>query len=287
MDKDLSKRSMFRMALSNLDAWLNSPRVLLMALCVIVYGVMLAVGDRQGFWAAGISVPLTLPEKLFVNLYNSFYNMGSLLFLVMVSEVPRRIPFQHVMLIRSTRRKWVASQCLYCAMMVLLTMALLSAVYTLIILPGSSLNAAFTDDGFIAAGLYEQEESFIPAYIRQHFTPWSACAFTAIPMFFFWYTMALVILLCSMLGHPLLGPSIYGSILMGKTTILMECLPHWLKLPTDFSSLGAIVQNCAQGELRHAAFVLAIYLGVVAAMILLLMRIASHADFTFFDEKHA
>ena len=163
-----------QMALSNLDAWVNSPRVLSMIVCMVVYCIMQGVVDQAGFWVAGIELQLTLPEKLFVKLYNSFYNMGSLLFLVMVSEIPRRIPFQHMMLIRSTRRKWITSQCLYCALMVMLTILLLCMTYMLVVFPDSPLGNTFTDNEFIAAGYYEQEDSFIPAYIRSQFTPWSA-----------------------------------------------------------------------------------------------------------------
>ena len=149
-----------QMALSNLDAWVNSPRVLSMIVCMVVYCVMQGVVDQAGFWVAGIELQLTLPEKLFVKLYNSFYNMGSLLFLVMVSEIPRRIPFQHMMLIRSTRRKWITSQCLYCALMVMLTILLLCMTYMLVVFPDSPLGNTFTDNEFIAAG-------YSIVYIRQ------------------------------------------------------------------------------------------------------------------------
>lgn len=274
-----------QMALSNLAAWVNSPRVLSMIVCMVVYGVMQGVVDRAGFWAADIELPLTLPEKLFVKLYNSFYTMGSLLFLVMVSEIPRRIPFQHMMLIRSTRRKWIASQCLYGAFMVVLTILLLSMTYMLVVFPDSPPGHTFTDDAFIAAGYYEQEESFIPAYIRSRFTPWSACLVAAVPMFFFWYTMVLVILLCGMMGHPMLAPSLYGLILFAPVTLLTECLPSWLILPTDFSSLGAIVSECVGGELSHLGAVLAGYLAVDTGLVFMLDRMALHTDFAFLDPK--
>ncbi len=274
-----------QMALSNLAAWVNSPRVLSMIVCMVVYGVMQGVVDRAGFWAADIELPLTLPEKLFVKLYNSFYTMGSLLFLVMVSEVPRRIPFQHMMLIRSTRRKWIASQCLYGALMVALTILLLSMTYMLVVFPDSPLGNTFTDDAFIAAGCYEQEDSFIPAYIRSRFTPWSACLIAAVPMFFFWYTMVLIIFLCNMMGHPMLAPSLYGLILFAPIILLTECLPSWLVLPTDFISLGAIVSKCVGGELSHLGAVLTGYLAVDTGLIFMLCRLALHTDFAFFDQK--
>ena len=125
----------------------------------------------------------------------------------------------------------------------------------------------------------------IPAYIRSQFTPWSACLISAVPMFFFWYTMVLVILLCSMMGHPMLAPSLYGFILLAPTTLLTECLPSWLVLPTDFSSLGAIVAKCVGGELSHFAAVLIGYLAVDTGLIFILYRIALHTDFAFFDQK--
>ena len=190
-----------------------------------------------------------------------------------------------MMLIRSNRRKWIISQCLYCAFMVLLTILLLSMTYMLVVFPDSPLGNTFTDNEFIAAGYYEQEESFIPAYIRSQFTPWSACLISAIPMFFFWYTIVLVILLCSMMGHPMLAPSLYGFILLAPTTLLTECLPSWLVLPTDFNSLGAIVSKCVGGELSHLGAVLIGYLAVDIGLIIILYRIALHTDFSFFDQK--
>ncbi len=285
MVKMKREHAVTKMALSNLDAWVNSPRVICMIVCMVVYCIMQGAVDHGDFWAAGISLPLSLPEKLFVKLYNSFFSMGSLLFLVMVSEIPRRIPFQHMMLIRSTRRKWIASQCLYCALMVVLTILLLCVTYMIVVLPNSPLENTFTDNRFIEAGYYDQEESFIPAYIRNSFTPWSACLVAAVPMFFFWYTMVLVILLCSMMGHPLLAPSLYGFILLAPVTLLTECLPSWLVLPTDFCSMGVIVSECIEGELSHLAVVLIGYLIVDIGLIFILYRIARRTDFAFFDQK--
>ena len=104
-------------------------------------------------------------------------------------------------------------------------------------------------------------------------------------MFFFWYTMVLVILLCSMMGHPMLAPSLYGFILLAPTTLLTECLPSWLVLPTDFNSLGAIVSKCVGGELSHLGAGLIGYLAVDIGLIIILYRIALHTDFSFFDQK--
>ena len=67
--------------------------------------------------------------------------------------------------------------------------------------------------------------------------------------------------------------------------LLTECLPSWLVLPTDFSSLGAIVAKCVEGELSHFAAVLIGYLAVDIGLIFILYRIALHTDFAFFDQK--
>lgn len=76
MAKMKRKYAVTQMALSNLDAWVNSPRVLSMIVCMVVYCIMQGVVDQAGFWAANMELPLTLPEKLFVKLYNSFTTWG-------------------------------------------------------------------------------------------------------------------------------------------------------------------------------------------------------------------
>ena len=49
--------------------------------------------------------------------------------------------------------------------MVVLTILLLSMTYMLVVFPDSPLGNTFTDNEFIAAGYYDQEDSFIALLI--------------------------------------------------------------------------------------------------------------------------
>ena len=86
----MTRRPVCYTAFANFDAWIRTPRVWVMVLCTIVYAVMQSVTDTGGYYAYDIELFPGVWEKLFVKWNNGFYVMGSLLFLVMVSELPRK-----------------------------------------------------------------------------------------------------------------------------------------------------------------------------------------------------
>ncbi len=277
-------KQVFKIALSNMDSWMRSTRVIAMAVCVIFYCIMQVVVDSPGVWVMDFHFDLTLQEKLLSKLYNGFYSMGSLLFLIMVSEIPRRINYQKYLFIRSTKNRWMAGQCLYCAMMVILMILLLIITYLLFALPSSTASNAYTDTQYILNGAYEQEDAYISFFIRNSFSPWQACLFACIPMFLFWYTMVLIILLFSMLKLPLLGPSLFGFLLLAQSTLLVECLPPQMVLPTEFASLGAILAEHSGMESKRLISVFVGYFIMDALLIFLLFRLSHKADLCLFDE---
>ena len=105
------------MAGANFDAWIRSPRVWVTALCVVVYCLLQAINSPAEHQVNGLSPAFTLPEMLFLRMTEGFFIMASLLFLVMVSELPRRINYQYSMLMRASRGRWLLSQALYCLWM--------------------------------------------------------------------------------------------------------------------------------------------------------------------------
>ncbi|MEG0125925.1 MAG: hypothetical protein RR816_07555, partial [Clostridia bacterium] len=70
--------------------------------------------------------------------------------------------------------------------------------------------------------------------------PFSAFAVSLLPIFFFWYTMLLIIMLCSFCGFPMLGTLIYASLLVLNVTILHELLPISIPLPITYATFGSI-----------------------------------------------
>ena len=82
--------------------------------------------------------------------------MTSILFLITVSELPRRMGYQYNMLIRATRYQWLCSQILYCLWMTLLMLLLVVLCAAIFILPGVAPGNGWTDDIRIMQGLFRR-----------------------------------------------------------------------------------------------------------------------------------
>ena len=272
-------------ASANLDAWVRSPRVAAMLLCLMVYCAMQVLIDAQTMQVRGVPIALTVPELIFIKLNNGFYLMASLLFLVMVSEIPRRINYQNYMLMRATRSRWVMSQCLYCLWLVVLTILALVVVYAAMASLSSGWGAGFTENILIEQGQYEEYESLVPQFVRYGMTPWTACLLAAVPMFFFWMTMVLLILLLGLMGQPLLGPMIFGFLLLAQVTIFWEALPTGFPLPYNFANLYEITAAYPEQELQRLTGVLMGYGSLCAGLVGLLLLVGRRADFVFYTDN--
>ena len=272
-------------ALANLDAWVRSPRVVAMLLCLLVYCAMEALADAQMMQVRGVAITLTVPELIFIKLNNGFYLMATLLFLVMISEIPRRINYQNYMLMRATRSRWVLGQCLYCLWLVLLTILVLVVFYAAMASISSGWGGGFTENALIAQGQYEEYESLVPQFVRYGMTPWTACLLAAVPLFFFWMTMVLIILVLGLMGQPLLGPMIYGVLLMAQVTIFWEALPASFPLPYHFANLNIITAAYPEQELQRLTNVLLGYVGLCAGLVGLLLLVGRRADFVFYTDN--
>ncbi|MEZ7872545.1 MAG: hypothetical protein QMB53_02010 [Eubacteriales bacterium] len=270
------------MAGANFDAWIRSPRVWVTALCVVVYCLLQAINSPAEHQVNGLSPAFTLPEMLFLRMTEGFFIMASLLFLVMVSELPRRINYQYSMLMRASRGRWLLSQALYCLWMAAAMVAALVILYCLFALPYAAPGGGWAEDVLIQAEAYAEYEALVPTYIRQGFSPWGACLLAAGPMFLFWFVMALVILLFSLLGAPMLGPLFYGTALFAPVTILVEAFQNGFPSPINYSTLSNIVYRFRGEEIARLWQVGLYYLVAIALLLGALYLSAKRADLTFY-----
>lgn len=260
-------RSIRKMATANFDAWIHTPRVIVMGLCLVVYSFLQAEASANEMKVNGVMIALTVPEMLFFKLNQGFFIMASLLFLVMISEIPRRIAFQEKMLLHSSRTKWILSQILYCVWMVAVTIIALSCFYILFaaLFGARGLTGEFSETALINAGQYTEYESLIPQYIRSSMSAWSACLLAIIPMFLFWFSMALVILLLGLMGYQFLGPVLCGIVLFFNISTLLEAFPGVIRTPVSFSTLSSITRAYPHEEfvkLREAVAGYAIFISL-------------------------
>lgn len=242
---------------AHIDAWMSSPRTITMGIFLVCIIYMLTRSYQNALQMNGYSAHMG--ESIFRYLLNGFnMNMTSTVLLIMFSETPRRIGFQNFMLIRMSRAKWLASQLLFCVVVVLLMLILTTAVSTLMTIPYVGNGTGWSDlERFALDQEYEFAPQLCPAYIRA-LSPFEACVIAGLILFFFWVTMLFIILIFSIFGHPNAGLMLYIFIILSPITILFEAIPGF-KTPMHFSTLAAVASQFPEHELDAIPYVLATY----------------------------
>lgn len=97
----------------DMSLWLHSMRTSLMLVFILLMNFMLVRSNATMIGMYGYKV--YLGETLFTCL-NSGFNliMTSVAFLVMISEIPKRVSYQKYVLIRLSRGKWLLSLIVFC-----------------------------------------------------------------------------------------------------------------------------------------------------------------------------
>ena len=185
-------RAMVALLRGQMIDWIHSPRTLIMGIIILLltllyangYKVMLQSSDLFSYFG----------ESFYVYLSSGFGNitLTSAMFLIMVSEIPRRIAFQNDMLIRCSRGKWLRSQILFCFLIVSLMLILMTAFCMILTLPSLTSGRGWSDLDRIAA---DPDAAFqmqlVPEYIRS-IPPWQASLLAGANLFAFWFVMVLV-----------------------------------------------------------------------------------------------
>lgn len=277
-------RSAFALLQGQTSDWLRSPRTLISGLVILSltymnarsYTFVLESNELYSHW----------DECIFYYLSTGFGNISlvSVLFLVMMAEIPRRTPYQNSMLIRASRSQWFMSQVLFCLLITFLMIGTMLVLSMLMTLPDIAPGSGWSDLERLADPEANWGMQLTSEYIRV-VSPLQASAWAAIILFAFWFTMALVILFCTLLGYPHLGLILYVSILVLHITVLWEELPHWMQyMPVHFATLSAIGSKFEGHEMKAIFIVSGFYLGLDIFMIWLISRKVKTMDL-FFAEK--
>ena len=258
--------SCFWLLRGQMSDWLHSSRTWIMGLVLLTLTYLFVSGFKENLRMDRLYA--YAGETLYKYLSLGFGNilLSSAMFLIMVSEVPRRIAFQNDMLIRASRAKWLRAQVLFCLAIVACMIALMTIFSMLLTLPVLSPGRGWSDLARIAAdpdAMYEPQ--FVPAYIRA-IPPWQASLLSVIILFAFWFTMVLVILMFSLAGKPNHGLMLYVFLLVLDITLMWELIPG-VHLPSHFATLGQISAHFPERELQVAATALCAYAGIDLAMI--------------------
>ncbi len=237
-------RAIHVMAQANFESWMYSSRTCFMFLFVTAFCYVVCGNHAQAIQGLNMH----WGETLFYILYNGCnITMTSILFLITISEIPQRMGYQYNMLIRSNRIDWLYSQLLYCVWMVLAMTLLVVFCASVFVLPSVIFKSGWSEDLRIAQGIITEEEALVPSFIRQNFTPFSACLYALLPMFLFWITMVSVVLVFSLFGAPVIGLVFYALMLMGNVVFMVEMIAG-IPMPIYYATLNNITVGWPEKE---------------------------------------
>ena len=273
-------RSMLALVKGQMSDWLYSPRTIIMCLMIVALGFINAKSFDKIL--QDYSLTSHLEEAIFIYLSSGFGNLIiiSMYFLIMVSEIPRRIPVQLNMLIRTNRMKWLKSQLIFCVLVVLLMIMLLTTISVLLTLPyltpggGWSMHSSNPDLIWVP--------DYVPDYIRV-ISPTYANVLSIAVLFAFWFTMILTILLFSLSGKPNGGLILYVSVLVLAVSLLWEHTPIWIRMmiPTNYATLSNISKAFPEKELQAALIALIVYVLIDVLLVGVMMIIVRQMDLSF------
>lgn len=252
--------SILTMTKTNFASWLLSKRTLIMLFIIGLFCYSVCNNFGRGIVAS--PYPLHWSEMIFYILNQGCnLSMISVLFLLTILEIPQRLSVQNLILIRTTKLRWIAAQVGYCmliaALMVLLIL-ILSAIFTF---PFAAAGSGWTESGLVTQDILADSDTLIPEYIRSQCSEVGAIILAAIPLVLFWLTMALVIFAFSLCGLPLVGIMFYVLVLMANIVFLTEIFGD-IPMPVNFATLNNIAMSNPEKELEGLLKVSLSYVGI-------------------------
>lgn len=275
-------RSIYACVYSQMSAWIHSPRTVIMGAVLLCFSYMNARSYAHMLEMRGFEAHFG--ETLFWYLNTGFgMVMTSTFLLIMMSEIPKRIFYQNYILIRVKRYKWLASQVVFCFMVSILMLILITAFCMLLTVPYLVPGRGWSDADRLAENPdYIYEIQLVNEYVRA-IAPWKASVYAGLIVFLFWFTMLLVILMFSIFGQPNAGLLVYMFILQFALTFRFEMIPG-MRTPIHYATMQAVANQFAGKELKSIPIVLLIYITIDIALVVIMMAHIRNEDL-FFNGK--
>lgn len=269
----------FNIAWANFDAWAHSPRTLIMMLFVLSECVMLMKGLSQMMATYFMGTQMHLMEMLAFRMSEGC-NLAivSILLLVTINEIPRRISFQNYSMLRSSKKKWLTAQILYCLMMVVCMVFVIIVFMALCAVPYAAPGGGWSDMERIAAGEGDWSQTIVNSFLLKNFSPFQALLFCTIPLILFWFTMMLVILLCGLFGVSVFGVILYAFMLVSHVVFLIDGIGIF-RFPSSYATFLNIVRGSEGNEIFRLLTVFGGYAIVIVVLVALMYWRVYHIDF--------
>lgn len=265
------------MAIANLDSWVHSPRTAVLLIFTVMLCYLEVGSVTKGYSQLGFTINIAEAPYIFLA-YGLNIVMSSILFFVMISELPRQLPYQSYMLIRSNRRQWLTAQILYSLFIVLTVLTLLVVCILVLGIFQTGIASGWSDTARLEAGDMMQFEAIVPAHVRENMSPFNAMLFAAAPIFFFWFTMAMIILLCTLWGSQFVGLIICAFLLLGHFIG-----SYYIPYPIHFATVKNM--NLEVGGMGKYWCTLGVFTLLNISLIGLMYLRIYHAELVFYTEN--
>lgn len=183
--------------------WLEAPRTLWMLCAMFLLCILQVFGGWRGQL---LERNMNLWELITYHFYDGFnLMMSSSIFLLGCSEIPKRMSWQQQNLIRSSRRAWLLAYVGQCLLMVCFTLGMMVLTTWLFSIGHIEMGHGWSETERINRMEILISDSVISPYLLENTTPLQAAIMCVMPLFLFWFTMLLVILLFGLTSKPSLG----------------------------------------------------------------------------------
>ena len=259
--------------------WVHSPRTIIALAFVVMMTTMYTRGQRAIYEEVGYA--LHLGEMVFASVNQGFHLLNtSIGFLVMISEIPKRISWQKYALIRQSRGQWLTSLVVFSAIISALFLAAMLLSAALCSLPYAAPGGGWSDLERLAADPdYSYEIQFTSEYIRA-LSPLAACALAAAVQLGYYMTLTLTVLAFALFDCGNVGVMICVLLVTSHITLLAELFPG-IVLPGLYGTLSNIASQAYGDEIGAALRTLGGYGAVMAALIAVMAARVQRMDLRF------
>lgn len=259
--------------------WVHSPRTVIALAFVAMMTIMFTRAQHLLYEASGYA--LHLGEMVYASVNQGFHLLNtSIGFLVMISEIPKRIAWQKYALIRQSRGRWLISLVVFCAMISALFLAAMLLSATLCSAPYAAPGGGWSDLERLAADPdYVYEVQFAPAYIRV-LSPLAACGLAAAVQMGYYLLLTLTVLTFALFDCGNVGIIVCVLMVTAHITLLAELFPG-IVLPGLYATLSAIAGRAYGDEIGAALRALVGYGVAIAALIALMAARVHRMDLRF------
>ena len=264
----------------SLSAWADSPR----GAFVLLAMVMMCFGALRELWLALLPAGYTITwAEAPLYMFHRQSLLAGTLFLLLMTDLPRKGNAQNYQLIRTNRLGWLLGQLTYCILMVLAFLAVMAVLSLLFSIPIVQAGNQWSDTVREELGYAFPSEAMFPLATREVMPPAHALAISFGLSGAYWLGLALLILLSGLVGQSLFGlvPAMVIQLLPWIVNTFTQQQPL-LWFPGAYANVFHPQYASMQGSEYRA---LAAFLAVDCMLVLIMFIRLKSADLSFVSNQ--